>query len=103
MQNLTASVPHRLGRAEAKRRIQDGLGQLRRQYGTWLHDLRESWQGDRMDFTASALGQAFTGNLTVDDTAVHVEVALPWILDMLVEPIRQQIQQHGQKLLGRVG
>jgi len=49
-----------------------------------------------MDFTASALGQSFTGNLTVDDTAVHVEVALPWMLDMLVEPLRQQIQQHSQ-------
>src|ERR1043166_5079778 len=33
MSNLTASIPHQLTRAEAKRRIQDQVGTLRSQHG----------------------------------------------------------------------
>ena len=100
MQNLTATIPHKLTRAEARRRIQEGFAQVRRESAAVVQELRETWTGDRMDFTASALGQSFTGHLKVGDQAVHVELALPWMLDMLVGPLRQQIQQRGQKLLG---
>jgi putative polyhydroxyalkanoate system protein len=99
MQNLTASIPHRLTRAEAKRRIQEALATGRREYGSRLHDLRESWTGDRLDFALSALGQSISGNLTVDDQAVHVEVALPWLLAMLAGPVKRQLEDKARHLL----
>jgi putative polyhydroxyalkanoate system protein len=100
MQNLTATIPHQLTRAEAKRRIQDGIGKFRREHGALLHDLKEMWEGDRMDFSVSAMGLSITGHLTVDDQAVHVEVALPWLLNMLARPVKQQIERQGRQLLG---
>jgi putative polyhydroxyalkanoate system protein len=100
MQNLTATIPHQLTRAEAKRRIQDGIAELRRQHGGLLHDLRETWKGDRMDFAVAALGMTVTGHLEIDDRAVHVEVALPWLLSKLAESVKRQIQQQGRDLLG---
>src|SRR4051812_25219311 len=83
MSNLTATVPHKLTRDEAKRRIQDQLGQLRQQQGQLLQNLQETWTGDRMDFSVAAMGQTVTGHLVVEDQAVQVEVALPWMLAML--------------------
>ena len=47
MPDLTATIPHRLTRSEAKRRIQEQLGSARRQYAGLLSDLKETWAGDR--------------------------------------------------------
>jgi hypothetical protein len=100
MQPLKASIPHRLTRAEVKKRIQDGLADIRGDYGAWLHHFRESWTGDRMDFTAGAMGLSIPGHLDVDDQAVHVEVVLPWFLNMVTGSVKQQIEHQGEKLLG---
>ena len=99
MKNLTASIPHRLTRDEAKRRIVDQLATARRDYASHLHDLRESWTGDRLDFALTAMGQAISGNLVVDDQAVHVEVAIPWLLAMLAGPVKRQLEDKARHLL----
>jgi putative polyhydroxyalkanoate system protein len=99
MPNLTATIPHRLTRADAKRRIQDQVGTLRQQHGTMFADLKETWTGDRMDFSATAMGQSISGHLAVDDHAVQVEVALPWLLSMLAGSVKQKIQQEVTHLL----
>ena len=93
MPNLTASIPHQLTRAEAKRRIQDQVGTLRRQHGSMFNELKETWTGDRMDFAATAMAQSISGHLTVDDHAVHVDVALPWLLSLLAGTVKHRIQQ----------
>ena len=99
MSNLTASVPHSLTRAEAKRRIQGQIGTLGHQHGSPFSGLRETWTGDRMDFAATAMGQLISGHLTVDDHTVQVEVALPWILNMLAGAVRQGIEQKVKQVL----
>lgn len=99
MQKLTASIPHQLTRAEARRRIQDQIAQLRREHGDLLGGLRESWEGDAMTFTAAVMGQSISGRVDVEDQAVRVEVALPWLLAALAGGARQQIEQQGRRLL----
>ena len=99
MSNLTASVPHQLTRAEAKRRIQDQVGTLRYQHGSMFSELRGTWTGDRMDFVATAMGQSVSGHLTVEDRAVEVDVALPWLLTMLAGAVKQGIEQQVKHVL----
>ena len=99
MPNLTASIPHQLGRAEAKRRIQDGLAQARQQHAALLGAVQETWTGDRLAFSVSAMGQTVTGHLDVDDQAVHVDVVLPLFLAMLSGTVKQAIEQQGRRLL----
>jgi hypothetical protein len=101
MPDLTASIPHQLSRAEVKRRIQEQTVAVRQQYGAMLANLQESWTGDTMQFSLSAMGQPISGRLTVDDQAVHVTVALPWLLRMLAETIKPRIEQQGRLLLAR--
>jgi putative polyhydroxyalkanoate system protein len=99
MPDLTATIPHRLSRAEAKRRIQDQLGSARRQYAGLLSDLRETWTGDKMAFSLTAMGQQVTGSVAVDDQSAHVTVALPWLLSALAGAIMPQIERQGRLLL----
>ena len=99
MPNMTASIPHQLTRAEAKRRIQDQLGTLRQQQGSLIASIRETWTADRLDFSVHALGQPISGHLTVDDQVVHVEVALPWLLSILAGAVKDKIEQQGRLLL----
>jgi hypothetical protein len=103
MPNLTASIPHRLSRAEAKRRIQEQVGTLRSQPGTVLANLTEQWTGDTMFFSASAMGQPISGRLMVADHVVHVDVALPWLLAMIAGTVKYRIEQQVTQLLAIAG
>jgi len=102
MPDMTASIPHQLTRAEAKRRIQEHVGIVRQQHGSVLMNLKETWTGDAMAFSFSAMGQAISGRLNVDDQAVHVTVALPWLLSMIAESIKPKIVEQGRIVLGRL-
>jgi hypothetical protein len=53
-QPLIVSVPHRLGRQEATRRLESGIGQLQGELGAILRGLDHHWQGDTLNFIASA-------------------------------------------------
>ncbi len=100
MSNLTVTIPHKLTRGEAKRRIQEQIAGLRRQHGSMFSDIKETWQDDRLDFSLTAMSQTVSGHLTIDDTAVHLEVVLPWLLNMLAGKVKSSIEQQGRLLLG---
>lgn len=101
MPDMTASIPHQLTRAEAKRRIQEHIGLVRQQYASVMMNLQETWTDDAMTFSFSAMGQGISGRLNVDDQAVHVTVALPWLLRMIAETVRPKIEQQGRLALGK--
>ena len=97
--SIKISIPHRLSREEAARRLQSGIADFRTQYASSLAKMDERWTGDHMDFTASAFGQSINGRIDVRDSAVDVEVDLPWLFAVLAEKIKGQVTQAGQKLL----
>jgi hypothetical protein len=96
---LTVSIPHNLGRAEAMRRLQGGMGSIRTQFGDKLTKIEDTWTDNRMDFNVAALGQAISGHLVVFDDSVHVEIQLPWILSMIAEKVRPVIEKQGRLML----
>ena len=99
MPNLTASIPHQLGRAEAKRRIQEHIGRARQQYGAMASNVREDWKDNELDFAVTAMGQSITGHLTVDDDMAHLTIALPGLLGMFARAIKQRVEQQGKEIL----
>ena len=103
MPNLTASIPHRLSRAEAKRRIQEQVGLLRNQQGTDLANIEEHWISDTMDFSARAMGQSISGRLVVDEHAVNLDVTLPWLLSMIAATVKHRIEQQVAQMLAIPG
>lgn len=99
---VTISISHELGVEEAKRRISGGFGRLIQQMpGGALMQLSESWSGDRMSFTAKALGQTVSGHVDVAATHVTLEVLLPEFLAAIADGLRGRLQKAGQLLLNK--
>jgi hypothetical protein len=70
MSELTASIPHRLPRDEVKRRVREHLDVMRRQHGAVVANIQETWKGDVLALSLTAMGQPINGYLNVGDDAV---------------------------------
>lgn len=99
MPNLSISVPHQLTRPEAKRRVEEGITQLRNQYGGTVSRLEERWEGDTLHFSVSVMGFTIPGQVFIEDAAVRIEVVLPMLAALFGGEIKQRIEQEGRKLL----
>ena len=64
-----------------------------------LHVDEARWEGDRMIFRVSALGQAALGHVDVADDHVRVEVTLPLLLQRFAEAAQAAIKNRGHLLL----
>jgi Putative polyhydroxyalkanoic acid system protein (PHA_gran_rgn) len=95
---LVISIPHRLGREEARRRLRHGLTRAAASLPVLKVD-EEKWDGDRMVFRVRALGQAAAGHVDVEDDHVRVEVTLPWLLQRFAEVAQATIKNRGKLLL----
>jgi Putative polyhydroxyalkanoic acid system protein (PHA_gran_rgn) len=95
---LVVSIPHRLGREEATRRLKGGLSRATASIPV-LHVDEERWDGDRMDFRVRALGQIAAGHIDVADDHVQLEVVLPWLLQRFAEMAQVAIRKRGNVLL----
>ena len=95
---LVVSIPHRLGREEACRRLKTGLTRAAASLPVLKVD-EERWDGYRMIFRVRALGQAAAGHVDVEDDHVRVEVTLPWLLQRFAEVVQGTIKNRGRLLL----
>jgi hypothetical protein len=95
---LVVSIPHRLGREEATRRLKAGLTRAATSIPVLKVD-EERWEDNRMVFRVRALGQAAAGHLDVEDDHVRLEVTLPWLLQRFAEVAQVAIQNRGRLLL----
>jgi hypothetical protein len=96
------NIPHQLGKEEARRRIDEGFGRMRQQMTAGLGGMltfQERWEGDRLHFEGSGLGQKLTGRLDVRADSVEMQLDLPEMLAAIADLITGRIRQEGQKLL----
>lgn len=95
---LVVSIPHRLGREEAVRRLKNGLTRAASSVPVLKVD-EERWEEDRMIFRVRALGQSASGHLDVADDHVRLEVTLPWLLQRFAQVAQVAIRNRGNLLL----
>jgi putative polyhydroxyalkanoate system protein len=100
MPNLTISIPHQVGRAEAKRRIDEMASQFQGQSGGMLKSVQQHWDGDTLHFTVAAAGQSISGTAHVAEQTVNLDIALPWMLSLLAGTVKKQIEQQAREALG---
>jgi hypothetical protein len=96
---LDISVPHTLGRQEARRRVGEGLAKVQDRYAGKVGNFQQAWTGDRLDFVVTALGHNIAGWLDVQDDVVRVQVVLPWLLARIAEKLRPQIEDETRRVL----
>jgi hypothetical protein len=95
---LVVSIPHRLGREEAVRRLKTGLTRAATSFPILKVD-EERWEDDQMIFRVRALGQVASGNVQVAEDHVRLEVMLPLLLQRFAEMAQVAIRNRGQLLL----
>jgi len=96
---IVISIPHQLGRAEARRRIEHGFGKIVRLLPGSRGAPSERWEGDRLVFSVGALGQSVSGVIHVLDAAVTMEIELPGLIGLVAGGLKQRLQKMGQLLL----
>lgn len=117
---VTVTIPHQLGKAEARQRIAQGFGQFEQHLVARLSgaapgggrsggllgaalrstmSFNQQWTGDRLEFTGGGLGQTVSGRIDVGDNSVVMQVDLPEMLAALADRFAGQLQHEGTKML----
>lgn len=95
---ITISIPHQLGRAEARRRIETSFARSIRQFpGAGRFD--EQWNGDQMSFRFATMGQTISGAVEVLEAAVTISIELPGVLGVIAGKLKSKLEKTGQLLL----
>jgi hypothetical protein len=96
---LVVTIPHRLGRDEALRRLKSGLRGAQEKFGQFFTLQEETWIENHLQFRVTALAQTASGTIDVLDDHVRLEVVLPWLLAKVAETIQPLIRKEGTLLL----
>jgi len=98
---MDIDIPHNLGRAEAKRRIEKGLPKLEDHIpggGT----VTANWRSENaLDMSISAMGQTIPVQLLVEDDRVTGTISIPMMLKMMSGPISDFVTNSAQKMLSK--
>jgi hypothetical protein len=98
---VVVNIPHDLGRAEARRRLETGFGRIREQIGGKAVNFEERWEEERLHFRAGAFGQNVSGRVDVMEESVRIEVDLPWILASIAQKLQGRLKSAGTLLLDK--
>lgn len=98
---VTITLTHDVGKAEAKKRIDEGFERLKSALGGGLVlSFTREWRGeDRLAFTAKGLGQNINGHIDVFPGHVRIEAMLPGLLAGIAEAIAGKVEKEGKLLL----
>jgi hypothetical protein len=95
---VVVEIPHKLGRDEARRRVDAGIGKL----AGWFPGgavVEHRWDADLMRFTLTAMGQQVDSVLDVREERVIATVNLPPFLALFAGKLREKLEREGPRLL----
>jgi hypothetical protein len=96
---LKIQIPHQLGRAEARRRIESNFENLLRQLPGRAGARTERWDGDTLTFSVETMGQTVRGTIDVLETMVALDIELPGLLGKIASAFQNKLHKAGQLLL----
>ena len=99
MPKMNVAVPHKLNPDEAVRRIKNLVGDMKKQFGDRITDLKEEWSGNNGQFAFKAMGFDVSGTVRVDADEVRIEGNLPFAASMFKGRIESTIQERASQLL----
>lgn len=101
LEPLVVTISHRLGRDEAKRRLDRGLDHIREQLAAFVNSLDYTWTDHRLDFSVTAIRQRINGRIDIEESLMRIEIYLPLLLRMLANRIAARVRTEAAMLLDR--
>jgi hypothetical protein len=95
---INVDIPHKLGQAEAKRRIGGGIHRIEEHLPA-AAQVASRWEGDRMHLTVGMMGQEVKAAIDVLEDKVHIEAVLPAMLGFFGGQVEALLRRHGKDLL----
>ena len=95
---ISVDVPHRLGAAEAKRRISANIGSLTDRLPAGAQ-VRSAWEGDTLKLGIGLLGQEVAAEMDVRESLVRLTVTLPPALAFFGKAIEAGLRRGVPDLL----
>ena len=99
MPSFHVSVPHVLGQAAARQRVEGFLDRMRRDLPGQVSDVTGEWQDERLEFALKASGLSIRGTLVVEETAADVSGNLPLAAVLFRGQIERTIRDELARLL----
>ncbi|MGX9981068.1 polyhydroxyalkanoic acid system family protein [Methylobacterium fujisawaense] len=101
---LTITIPHDLGAAEVRRRIDLHMDwALRRLEAEKIQVEAEDWLGSRRAFAGRGYGQRAKVAIQVADEALQIEALVPWMAGMFAPVIEAVGRHYAERLLSDEG
>src|SRR5262245_35843911 len=96
---VTVTVPHRLGKDEALRRLKSGFASARGHFGAMLTIEEEPATVDTLSFQMRSLGQSAAGTIAVAEDNVVITVMLTWLLARAANYLLPEMRKQATLLL----
>lgn len=101
MATIPFDIPHTLGRAEARRRIEAGLPKLA-QHIPGGGTVDAQWaDADRLTLAITAMGQKVAVDMAVEEARIAGRVQVPMMLAMMGGPIAEFVKTSAEKMLAK--
>ncbi|WP_230482491.1 polyhydroxyalkanoic acid system family protein [Sphingomonas sp. Leaf21] len=101
MASVNFDIPHALGHAAARRRIEQGLPKLEAKIPGGGQVTSEWPADDRLMLTIIAMGQTVKADMNIADDALRGTVAIPMMLSMMAGPIGEFVKTSAEKMLAK--
>lgn len=98
---LVVSIPHSLGKDEARRRIKEGVQWAKDKYGGVVSIAQETWTDDQLAFRVGMFGQSASGTVVITEGNATLSIELPWLLARFAAKAQALVQKQGHLLLGK--
>jgi hypothetical protein len=95
---ISVDLPHKLGAAEAKRRIASNIGSLTGHLPSGAQ-VRSAWEGDKLKLGIGVLGQEVAADIDVRESVVRLTVMLPPALAFFGKAIEAGLRRSGAEML----
>lgn len=96
---IVVTVPHRLGKTEAIRRIKAAIDEARAREAARLKITEETWSDSGLRFRVILLGQPCAGTIEIDEDRARAEFKLSWYQSHMAKPAEAYVQQQGLQVL----
>jgi hypothetical protein len=103
MAAIDVSVPHQLGLAEARSRVERFLESVERDFADYVKDVEGKWTGNELAFAFKTAGIGIHGTLRVEESLVYVHVPIPLVAALFRGRIEKSITDELKKLVHSPG
>ena len=95
---MRIAVEHGTTKENARRKVDQRLGQLLSQFGGHADEVQHEWQGDTLRFKGKARGLAMEGTVEITDAAIIIDGKLPLIAKPFEGRIRQAVEREADAM-----